>query len=270
LGQMVAGVAHEINNPAGFVYSNIKPAQDYVQDLFNLIRLYQQHFPDRPQVIREEEAGIDIDFIETDLPNLLASMKSGAGRIREIVLNLRDFSRKDESAMKTVNLNDGLESTLLMLSHRLTAQPGYPDIEVIKSYGRLPAINCFASEINQVFMNIIGNALDGIQEKMMSQNVNASGGIDEGAIAFSPQIRIQTQTQDNHCIVKISNNGALIPKDIQAKIFDPFFTTKAVGQGTGLGLSISYHIITKQHNGKIECQSTPHTGTEFVIRLPIT
>lgn len=266
LGQMVAGVAHEINNPVGFIYSNVAPAKAYVQDLFGLIELYKQHFPDPPEEIKEEEDLIDLDFVKTDLPNVLDSMKSGAERIREIVLSLRNFSRKDESEMKAVNINDGLDSTLVILGHRVKAKADFPAIEIVKDYSVLPPVYCFAREINQVFLNVIGNAIDAIKSSMAQQRKENKN----KAITFSPQIRIQTDTVDSDCvIIRISNTGSFIPQAIRDKVFDPFFTTKAVGAGAGIGLSISYQIVTEKHGGKIWCDSDPELGTEFVIQLPI-
>ncbi|MEL7224431.1 MAG: ATP-binding protein, partial [Cyanobacteria bacterium J06576_12] len=273
LAQMVAGVAHEINNPVGFIYSNITPAQGHTRDLLYLIELYRKHFPEPPKEIQEEEEEIDIDFISTDLHDILESMKSGADRIREIVLSLRNFSRKDESAMKTVDVNDGLNSTLLILSHRLKAQSGFPAIEIIQDYGNLPPVCCFAGEINQVFMNVISNAIDAIRGEMtvdLAEGVSSEDARPIDISDLSPQIRIQTDTVDSDSVaIRISNSGSFIPEDIQDKVFDPFFTTKAVGKGTGLGLSISYQIVTEKHGGKIWCDSNPSLGTEFVIQLPI-
>ncbi|MEL7333352.1 MAG: ATP-binding protein, partial [Cyanobacteria bacterium J06560_2] len=262
LGQMVAGVAHEINNPVGFIYSNITPAKEYVSDIVNLLNLYQKHVSAPPEEIQQQEDSIDLSFIQTDLFSLLDSMQLGAQRIKEIVLSLRNFSRKDESKMKAVNLNDGLDSTLVVLNYRLKAQPDLPAIKVVRDYSALPAVHCFAGEINQAFMNVINNAIDAIDNKLLKQA--------DTTIDFSPQIRIQTDAiGDDAVVVRITNNGFPIPQEIRGRLFDPFFTTKAVGEGTGLGLAISYQIVTEKHGGKIWCDSSSDCDTEFVIQLPI-
>ncbi|NEP17526.1 MAG: HAMP domain-containing protein [Leptolyngbya sp. SIO4C1] len=265
LGQMVAGIAHEINNPVCFIYSNVPPAKEYVQDLVNLIALYQQHFPEPPATIQETESLIDLDFVTEDLPKLLDSMQSGAQRIREIVLSLRNFSRKDEAVMKSVNLHEGLDSTLVILGHRLKAQPSRPAIEVVKAYGALPRVDCFAGEINQVFMNLLSNAIDALEAKMADHAARNA----EHSSSFSPKIWLQTAPHGNDWVtITIVDNGPGIPEEIRSKLFDPFFTTKEVGKGTGLGLSISYQIIVEKHGGKIWCEPQPNQGVKFVIQVP--
>jgi len=249
LGQMVAGIAHEINNPVSFIYGNIQHANDYVKDLLALVNLYQQQYPEPSYIIAEKIEDIDLAFISQDLSNLLSSMKMGAQRIREIVLSLRNFSRLDEAEMKEVNIHEGIDNTLLILNHKLTS-----DITVIKNYHNLPLIECYPAQINQVFMNVISNAIDALLE----QNNNKD-----------KQIIIETHKVHDNCIkISIKDNGHGIPLAIQPKLFDPFFTTKPVGKGTGLGLSICYQIVEK-HQGKIEVISEVGQGTEFAIALPI-
>ena len=254
LGQMVAGVAHEINNPVSFIYGNIRPAIDYTKDLLALIKLYQNHYPEPTSEILEYINEFDIDFLASDFPNLLNSMKIGAERIRDIVQSLRNFSRLDESETKAVDLHEGLEGTLLILQNRLKATSDHSKINVIKEYGDLPQVECYPSQLNQVFMNIINNAIDALEE---SETQSAT-------------IKISTQLLDEDWVsIQIVDNGPGIPEDIKTKLFDPFFTTKPVGKGTGLGLSISYKIITDRHHGKLECRSIPQQGTEFIIQIPV-
>ncbi|OUL22790.1 PAS domain-containing sensor histidine kinase [Nostoc sp. RF31YmG] len=254
LGQLVAGVAHEINNPVNFIHGNLTPANEYIQDLLRLLQLYQQHYPDPVPEIQEEAEAIDLNFLMTDLPNLLTSMKVGAKRITEIVLSLRNFSRLDEAEMKAVNIHQGIDSTLMILEHRLKATTNSPEIAVIKEYGNLPLIECYAGQLNQVLMNILVNAIDALEEAKINH----------------PQIHIATKvTETKHLIIGITDNGIGIPENLQQRLFEPFFTTKPIGKGTGLGLSISYQIITEKHRGKIKCFSTPGNGTEFVIEIPL-
>ncbi|MEH2379906.1 MAG: ATP-binding protein [Nostoc sp.] len=251
LGQMVAGIAHEINNPVNFIYGNIQCVTDYTQDLFSLVSLYQEQYPDSIWSIEEKIEEIDLNFINKDLPLLLSSMKVGAQRIREIVLSLRNFSRLDEADMKEVDIHEGIDNTLLLLNHRLQ-----PEIEVIKKYGDLPLVECYPAQLNQVFMNIISNAIDAILDQKADSDK-------------SKQIIIDTlKIDDVYIKVGIRDNGSGISPEIQNKLFDPFFTTKPVGKGTGLGLSVCYQIIDK-HKGKIEVISEFEQGTEFAIILPI-
>lgn len=256
LGQMVAGVAHEINNPVNFIHANIKPAQAYIEDLIHIIDLYQTTFPDPPEQIQTALYEADYAFLKQDLPKLLSSMRNGSQRISEIVRSLKTFSRMDESALKEVNLHDGLDSTITILEHRLKATAKRPPIELVRSYGDVPPILCFAGELNQVFMNILSNAVDALEEAIHQHNLR------------QPQIEIKTRVHQNSVRIHIADNGWGIPSSIQSKLFDPFFTTKAVGKGTGLGLSISYQIVTKKHGGNLRCYSQPGQ-TEFVIELPL-
>lgn len=249
LGQMVAGVAHEINNPVNFIYGNIDHVNSYAQDLLNLLELYQQEYPNPTATIEEEIEAIDLDFLTEDLPKTLSSMKMGADRIRKIVLSLRNFSRLDEAEMKPVNIDEGIDNTLLILNYRLKQ-----GIEIIKEYGDLPLVECYPAQLNQVFMNIISNAIDALLEEESHYN---------------KQITIYTAVVDSNEIqVRIRDNGSGMLPEVKAKLFDPFFTTKPVGVGTGLGLSICYEIVEK-HGGKIDVSSKPGEGTEFVIYLPI-
>lgn len=257
LGQMVAGVAHEINNPVNFIHGNIAHVTNYVQDLLGLIDLYLQQYPNTPPEIAEEIAAIDLEFIIEDLPKTLNSMQMGTERISQIVLSLRNFSRLDEAGMKQADIHEGIDSTLLILNHKLKQ-----GVHVSKQYGNLPQVQCYPAQLNQVFMNIISNAIDAL----MAQ-----------ADQTSKEIVIQTQVvesnlegeQRSYAVISIKDNGAGMPPEVRRKIFNPFFTTKPVGQGTGLGLAISYQIIEK-HNGKIEVTSEPGQGTEFSISLPIS
>ncbi|YAF93869.1 MAG: ATP-binding protein [Nodularia sp. CChRGM 3473] len=263
LGQLVAGVAHEINNPVNFIYGNITPANDYIHDLLKLISLYQEHYPQPVPAIQEEIEIIDLEFLMQDLPKLLSSMKMGAERIRQIVLSLRNFSRLDEAEYKAVDIHEGIDSTLLILENRLKGKPEHLGIEVIKEYGKLPLIECYAGQLNQVFMNILTNAIDALEERDQQRTWQQ--------IKDSPsKIIIRTQMLNQHqIIIKISDNALGIPEKIKQLIFDPFFTTKPIGKGTGMGMSISYQIITKNHGGNLYYISYPGQGTEFVIEIPL-
>ena len=252
LGQMVAGIAHEINNPVNFIGGNIDYANKYIQDLTDLVTLYQEYYPNPPDAILERIEDIELEFLRQDLPKTLSSMKMGTDRIREIVVSMRNFSRSDDGNMKSADIHEGIDSTLVILNHRLKQ-----GIQVIKQYGKLPAVECSPAQLNQVFMNVIGNAIDALEE------------VKKGDTGYSPTIWISTEvTADNTVTVKIRDNGPGIAAGCAQQIFDPFFTTKSIGKGTGLGLAISYQIVAK-HQGKIEVNSQIGQGTEFVITLPV-
>lgn len=252
LGQMVAGIAHEINNPVNFIGGNIDYANQYIEDLAGLVTLYQEYYPNPPDAILERIEDIELEFLREDLPKTLSSMKMGADRIREIVVSMRNFSRSDDGKMKSADIHEGIDSTLVILNHRLKQ-----GIQVIKQYGKLPALECYPAQLNQVFMNIISNAIDALEEVKKE---------DKG---YSPRIWVSTEiTADNTVTVKIRDNGPGIASASAQQIFDPFFTTKSIGKGTGLGLAISYQILAK-HHGKIEVNSQIGQGTEFVITLPV-
>jgi hypothetical protein len=258
LGQLVAGVAHEINNPVNFIYGNLNHANTYIQDLMGLLNLYAEHYPDPVAAVQEEIETIDLEFLLEDLPKLLNSMKVGADRIQKIVASLRVFSRMDEAEMKQVDLHEGIDSTLMILQNRIKAKPDRVAVEIIKQYGEIPPIECYAGALNQVFMNILSNAIDALEDA-----------IAEGLIT-TPEIYIQTELLDSQqVLIQISDNGPGIPESMQQRLFDPFFTTKPVGKGTGMGLSISHQIVTEKHQGTLACLSQPGQGATFAITLPM-
>jgi signal transduction histidine kinase len=300
LGQLVAGVAHEINNPTSFIYCNIKPASEYAQDLLSLLRLYVQYYPHPVAEIAEPLEHLDLDFVARDFPKLLGSMKEGANRITQIVLSLRNFSRLDEAECKQVDIHEGIDNTLLILQHRLKQQSKHPEIQVIKEYGQLPLVECYPGQLNQVFMNLLSNAIDALEELHHggfkieesnyssnsrtvpllqisgSQLTNSDGGLDQATLTIHgsqpviPWIRIHTEVvKPNLVAIRITDNGSGIATEDRPRIFDPFFTKKPPGKGTGLGLSISYRIVVDKHKGQLKCDSTPGQGAEFVIELPI-
>ncbi|MEM9246750.1 MAG: ATP-binding protein, partial [Cyanobacteria bacterium P01_F01_bin.153] len=270
LGQMVAGVAHEINNPVGFIYSNISYASGYVKDLLSLIHAYQGACPEQWQTeeISEIIEDIDLDFLEEDVTKVLRSMEVGADRIKEIVLSLRTFSRLDESGVKLASLQDGIDSTLTILSHRLKASHAQKSIEVVRDYGDLPPVNCNAGQINQVFMNLLANAIDALEEGPDGDVKSAAAMPSESSPSPSgAQIVVTTRVDGDRQVVTVSDNGPGISPDVRDRIFDPFFTTKPTGQGTGMGLAISHQIV-EQHGGRLYCQSKVGRGTIFIMEIP--
>jgi signal transduction histidine kinase len=265
----VAGVAHEINNPVNFIYGNLSHASEYTKNLLELLRLYQLHYPDPDNEIYTKAEEIDLDFLADDLPKIMASMKVGADRIRSLVLSLRNFSRIDQAKMKAVDLHEGLESTLLILQHRLKANANFPAIQLVKDYGDLPLVECYAGQINQVFMNILSNGIDALLEQRSKGLVEACS---SPALSLpAPCILISTRVSadNSNAIIQIADNGPGMTEAVQNRIFDPFFTTKPVGKGTGLGLAISYQIVVSKHGGVMKCISQPGQGTEFWIQIPL-
>lgn len=245
LGQMVAGIAHEFNNPVSFIYGNVDYALKYVDDLLAAIRVYQEEYPNPTPLVEETLSNLELDFVVEDLQKLLSSMKNGAARIRDIVQNLRTFSRLDQTGMKKVNFHENLEATLSFLQHRLQG------IEIVKEYGNLPRVNCNPGQLNQVFINIINNGIDFLEN------------------TETPQIKITMETTDSGSVkIKIADNGPGMTEEVRQRVFNPFFTTKPVGSGTGLGLSISYSIVVEYHRGRLSCISAPGQGTEFIIEIP--
>lgn len=301
LGQLIAGIAHEVNNPISFIYGNLQYANQYIQDLVKIIQAYQQEYPQPTPKIQQAIKDIDLNFVMQDLQNLMGAIYGGSDRIREIVIALQNFSRHDEAEMKLVNIHQGIDSTLLMLQHRLKATPHRPEIDVVKKYGNLPLISCYASELNQVFMHLLNNAIDALEvdEENDSQQVRVNprfrlitSRVDPLWLTVrqaqvnlqpsrltkmmtevatrNPQIQIRTELVDSQAVrIAIADNGVGIAESWQSRLFDPFFTTKVVGKGCGLGLSISYQIIVQKHKGLITCSSSSGQGAEFVMTIPI-
>ncbi|MBW4421000.1 MAG: GAF domain-containing protein [Myxacorys californica WJT36-NPBG1] len=263
LGQLVAGIAHEINNPVNFIYGNLEHAEQYIHELLHCVNLYRQHYSDPAPQIQQHWQNADLDFTIEDLPKLFQSMTVGTERIRDIVMSLRNFSRLDEAEFKSVDIHEGIDSTLMILQHRLKPTADSPTIQVIKDYDALPTVECYPGQLNQVFMNLLSNAIHAVEERNAKQPPST--------LAASPgEIRISTSVIDQDWVsIRVSDNGLGIDESVLSKLFDPFFTTKITGKGTGLGLSISYQIVTEKHNGKIYCHSTPGMGAEFVVELPI-
>ena len=263
LGQLVAGLAHEINNPINFIYGNLTHTLTYVRDLLDFIQLYQQCYPNPVITIQEAAEDIELDFLQEDLPKILNSIKLGTERIRQIVLSLRNFSRMDEADVKAVDIHEGIDSTLLILQHRLKARSDRPEIQVFRDYSQLPLVECYAGQLNQVFMNILANAIDALEDNNLQQTY-------QEIKTYPNQISIRTALINSEWVeIAIADNGPGMSQQIREQIFDPFFTTKPMGKGTGMGMSISHQIITEKHNGKIDCFSTPGEGTEFVMQIPI-
>jgi two-component system NtrC family sensor kinase len=259
LGQLVAGIAHEINNPVNFIYGNLNYLEEYVKGLLNIVQTFQQCYPQPVNVVQKAMEKFELGFVSNDLPQLLNSIRVGSERIRDIVHSLRNFSRLDEAEIKSVDIHEGIENTLLILQHRLKLESPKSTIILNKEYGNLPVVDCFPGQLNQVFINILSNAIDALEETITHQQNN-----------FIPTITIRTNVIDNRWVlIYIADNGLGMGEDTKLRVFDPFFTTKPVGQGTGLGLSISYQIVVERHSGKLDLFSEPGKGTEFQIKLPL-
>ncbi len=267
LGQMVAGVAHEINNPVSFIQGNLIPAREYFQDLLSLIEVYQQTYPNSTPEIQHLASEIDLDFLVEDWSKLMDSMQVGAKRIEEIVRSLKSFSRLDESELKTVDIHDGIDNTLLILQHRLRAQGDRPAIKVIKDYSQLPLVTCYASQLNQVFMNLLSNAIDAIETQPSPRVITIR--TETRQEARGKRQKALENLSPDFVVIQIADNGSGISEEVLHKIFDPFFTTKPVGSGTGLGLSISHQIVVEKHAGQLSCVSAPGQGTKMIVKIPV-
>jgi two-component system, NtrC family, sensor kinase len=260
LGQLVAGVAHEINNPVNYIHGNMEPAYNYVKDILLLLELYQQEYSEPTERIAELTTQIDLSFVQKDLPKAIESMRIGTERIREIVLSLRNFSRLDEAEIKDADLHEGLDNTLMIINHRLRANELRPEIVIDRTYGSIPPVFCYAGQLNQVFMNLLVNAIDALDETCQTGSFESHRG---------KLIEIKTEVYNRDWVrISLRDNGPGISEADQRRMFDPFFTTKAVGKGTGLGLAISLQIIQERHHGKLLCQSSS-AGTTFTIEIPI-
>ncbi|MEM1291230.1 MAG: ATP-binding protein [Cyanobacteria bacterium P01_H01_bin.162] len=267
LGQLVAGIAHEVNNPMNFISGNLRHLKESTQDLLEFVNVYRQQPQTSPEVEQLADE-IDLEFLQQDLPSMLTSMQVGAERIRQIVLSLRNFSRMDEAALKLVDIHEGIDNTLLILQHRLKAKLDRSAVDIVKDYAPLPLVECYAGQLNQALMNVLLNSIDALEEREtheQKQAEQASATTDGSA----KQITIRTHKLPNNWIeIEIADNGGGISEMIQQRMFEPFFTTKPVGKGTGMGLSISYQIIVEKHHGKFTCLSEQGQGTEFVIQIP--
>ncbi len=279
LGQLVAGVAHEINNPVNFISGNLNHVEDYIQKIFKLLQLYHQTYPDLTEEIEDFIDDIDLSFIQEDLPKIFTSMKVGTERIQNIVLSLRNFSRLDESDLKFVDIHQGIDSTLMMLLPRLKETPSLAGIKVVKNYSNLPKIECYAGQLNQVFMNILNNAIDSLESRFANNTLEEKRQLSASENSVStdiPEIVISTEpiinkTADSisRILIQIQDNGIGMNQEVMNKIYEPFFTTKEVGKGTGLGLYVSYQIVVDKHKGRLECFSELGKGTKFLIEIPI-
>ncbi|HAX78909.1 MAG TPA: PAS domain-containing sensor histidine kinase [Cyanobacteria bacterium UBA11372] len=273
LGQLVAGVAHEINNPVSFIYGNLDHASHYIRDLLHLLSLYRRHYSNPPIEIQNSAEAMDIDFVMEDMPKLLSSMKMGADRIRQIVLSLRNFARHDESEMKRVDIHEGLDSTLKLLQHRLKGSDGQAGIQVIQGYGDLPLVECYPGLLNQVFMNLLSNAIDALENHPDPRilTIRTELAMRDLAINYGDSILSTDQSliPNPYIIIRIADNGPGMTEAVCRRLFDPFFTTKPLGKNKGLGLSISYQIVVEKHGGGLHCVSSPGEGTEFIIEIPV-
>ena len=263
LGHLVAGVAHEINNPLNFIHANLNHMEQYTKRFLDFLALYEKNYPNPVNEIQQQAENVNLEFMKSDVMKTLTSMKIGTERIREIVLSLRNFSRIDEAEFKAVDIHEGIDNTLIILQHRFKVQPKRPEIKLIREYDKLPLVECSSGQLNQVFMNILANAIDSLEE--------ANAKVAYQQIEDNPlKITIRTYLIDAESVqITIADNGCGIPEYIRKYIFDPFFTTKPVGKGTGMGLSISYQIITEKHKGQLKCFSEIGKGTKFLIQIPI-
>ncbi|MDY7005911.1 MAG: ATP-binding protein [Cyanobacteriota bacterium] len=263
LGQMVAGVAHEINNPINYIRGNITPAQEYIQDILELLDMYQQEFPHPTQKIKIKIAEIDLDFMKKDLNEIIRSMEIGTERIYEIIKSMRNFSRFEKAEFKQIDVHEAINSTLMLLDNRIKATTSSPEIRVIKEYQELPLVDFYAGQLHQVLMNILSNAIDALDEYNEQRTP-------EEVRKNPSKIKVGTKILNKKWVViSIADNGLGMPEEVSKKLFDSFFTTKSSGKGTGLGLSISYQIIVEKHGGKLLCYSQPGKGAEFIIQIPI-
>lgn len=260
LGELIAGIAHEMNNPISFISSNIPALKEYTAGITKLLLLYEQEYPNPTAKITTAIEDLDLNFVLEDMPKILGSLQLGSERIQNLSNSLRSFSRSDSDTKILADLHLGLDSTLMILQHRLKANSDHPSIEVIKSYGTLPQVNCYVGEMNQVFMNILANAIDALDEAIMQGKMSN----------LIPQIQIATKIDSEQLVViQIADNGVGIPEQLKKRLFEPLFTTKTVGKGTGLGLSIAYQIVVEKHKGVLEVNSQLGVGTEFIIKIAL-